>query len=154
LDAIDKVKEFLDPYGLRIIELEESTRTADLAAQALGVEVGQIAKTLAFVGKTKAVLVVTSGDTRIDNKSLRKTVGEKMRMASPEEALELTGYAPGGVCPFGVAQDLRVLIDLSMERFPVVYAAAGTPNSAVPVSVEQLLTITGGTPCRVSQIQS
>jgi Cys-tRNA(Pro) deacylase len=154
LDAIEKVKEFLRPHGLQVMELDASTHTAPLAAKALGVEVGQIAKTLAFVGKTKAVLVVTSGDTRIDNKALRETVGEKMRMARPEEAWELTGYPPGGVCPFALPQDLPILIDSSMERFPVVYIAAGTPNSAVPVSVEKLLAITGGRPCRVSQLQS
>ena len=154
MDTLAKVRRFLEPHGLQVMELDESTHTAPLAAKALGVEVGQIAKTLAFVGKTKAVLVVTSGDTRIDNKALRDIVGEMMRMASPVETLELTGYAPGGVCPFGVPEGLPILIDLSMERFPEVYVAAGTPNSAVPMSVEELLAITGGQPCRVSRVHS
>lgn len=143
------------PFPLEIILFEQSTSTSVLAAQALGVEVGQIAKTLVFKGKEKedgkapCVIVVTSGDVRVDSKRLKELVGFKPKFADGDEALAITGYPPGGVCPFGLPDDLPVYIDVSMNRFPVVYAAAGTANSAVPVTVEQLLAATGGQLCDV-----
>lgn len=143
------------PFPLEIILFEQSTSTSALAAQALGVEVGQIAKTLVFKGKEKedgevpSVIVVTSGDVKVDSKKLKELAGFKPKFADGDEALAITGYPPGGVCPFGLPLKIPVFIDVSMSRFPVVYAAAGTANSAVPVTVEQLLAATGGRLCDV-----
>jgi prolyl-tRNA editing enzyme YbaK/EbsC (Cys-tRNA(Pro) deacylase) len=152
MNSLERVKEFFAhmPLPPEIIILNQDTSTSALAAQALGVEVGQIAKTLVFTGKEgQGVVVVTSGDVRVDTKKLKQVVGFKPKFASGEEAQDLTGFPPGGVCPFALIKPLLVLIDVSMKRFPVVYAAAGTPNSAVPVDVSRLLEITGGQLCDV-----
>ncbi|QNB45544.1 YbaK/EbsC family protein [Thermanaerosceptrum fracticalcis] len=152
VSPLEKVREYMKtlPFSLEIILFNESTHTSQLAAQALGVEVGQIAKTLVFVGKdSQAVLVVTSGDMKVDQKKLKEVAGFKPRFASAEEALALTGFPPGGVCPFAVPVTIPVFIDVSLERFPVVYAAAGTANSAVPITVPQLMTATRGNMCDV-----
>lgn len=156
MTPLERVKEFFStlPFHLEVILLDENTSTSPLAAQALGVEVGQIAKTLVFTGRgnngeVRPVLVVTSGDVRVDLKKLRELTGFKPRFAQGEEAEAITGFPPGGVCPFAVPGDITVLIDVSMTRFPVVYAAGGTPNSAVPVTVEQLLRVTGGQLCDI-----
>ncbi|MGE5544957.1 MAG: YbaK/EbsC family protein [Bacillota bacterium] len=131
--------------GLKIIEFEESTSTCELAAAALGVEVGQIAKTLVFIAEDRPVLVVASGDNKIKSGKLKRRLGvSKVRMADPETVKQVTGYPVGGVCPVALPQELTILLDDSMHRFPVVYAAAGTPNSALPVTMNQLETITGG----------
>lgn len=159
LERVEKYFQTLS-FSLEIILFNESTRTSQLAAQALGVEVGQIAKTLVFVekksGKTgmserdkNAAIIVTSGDVKVDTKKLKQAVGCKMRFADGEEVLSLTGYPPGGVCPFALPKGLNIMIDESMRRFPIVYAAAGTDNSAVPVTVDQLLELTGGESCDV-----
>lgn len=146
------------PFSLEIILFEQSTSTSVLAAQALGVEVGQIAKTLVFKGKVNengeipSIVIVTSGDVRVDTKRLKELVGFKPSFANGDEALAITGYPPGGVCPFGLPTKIAVFIDLSMSRFPVVYAAAGTANSAVPVTMEQLLVATGGRLCDVCNL--
>lgn len=147
MSVIEKVQSYLDQYkmGLKIIEFEESTSTSELAAAALGVEVGQIAKTLVFMGDGRPVLVVASGDTKIKSGKLKKLLGvSKVRMADPETVKQVTGYPVGGVCPLALPQKLPIYLDDSMHRFPVVYAAAGTPRSALPVNMEQLQHITGG----------
>jgi prolyl-tRNA editing enzyme YbaK/EbsC (Cys-tRNA(Pro) deacylase) len=127
-----------------VIELAEGIHTSILAAQALGVEVGAIAKSILFTGPSQVILVVASGDIRIDDKKLKAITGEKMKLADAEKVKEVTGFAPGGVCPFALATSVRIMLDESMKRFSVVYAAAGTAHSAVPVTPETLATITGG----------
>lgn len=105
---------------------------------------GQIAKTLVFKGKTGYVLVVAAGDVRIDQKKIRQVIGSKVRMANPDEVLQVTGYPIGGVCPFDLKTPVRILLDDSLAQYSVVYAAAGTANSALPITLEQLRKITGG----------
>lgn len=144
---IEKVQLYLDQYnmGLKIIEFEESTSTCELAAAALGVEVGQIAKTLLFLADDNPVLIVASGDNKIKSGKLKRLLGaSKVRMADPDTVRRVTGYPVGGVCPLALAEEVPVLLDDSMYRFPVVYAAAGTPHSALPITMEQLENITGG----------
>jgi len=146
-NPIERVKNYLDTLeeDLKIIEFDEgSTKTAQMAADQLGVAVGQIAKSILFLAKEEPILVVTSGDRKVHTSSLKKVIGAKPRMAKPDECIEITGFSPGGLCPFALKQPLRVLIDQSMDRFDQVYAAAGTANSAVPVTTEKLLDITGG----------
>lgn len=146
-DVIKKVQSYLDQFhmDLKIIELEESTGTCELAAAALGVEVGQIAKTLVFLADGKPFLVVASGDNKIKSGKLKRRLGaSKVRLADPETVQRITGYPVGGVCPLALAEKVPILLDNSMYRFPVVFAAAGTPHSALPVTMEQLEKITGG----------
>lgn len=146
MSLIKQVQQYLDLNypGLKVRELDSSTATSELAAQALGVEVGQIAKTLVFKSKTEYFIVVAAGDVRIDHKKLREVVGSKTRLATPEEVEQITGYPIGGVCPLNLKNPLRILLDSSLSRFPVVYSAAGSANSALPVSLEELQRITGG----------
>ncbi|MDK2823682.1 MAG: hypothetical protein PWQ67_306 [Clostridia bacterium] len=147
MKPIERVKEFLNnqKVKLEVIEFPEgATETCELAAQALGVEPAQIAKTLLFVGKKSNVLVVTCGDEKVDTKKLKNYFGDKFRFARAEEVEELTGFPPGGVCPFAVKNKIPIVIDKSIKRFPVVYAAAGNAGSAVPVTLEQLLEVTKG----------
>lgn len=144
---IEKVKEFFKQQNidLEIIEFSKGeTKTCELAAASLGVEPAQIAKSLLFVGKTRNVMVVTCGDRRVNVKKLKEHFGEKFRFARLEEVEQLTGFSPGGVCPFALPSDISIIIDKSLEKFPVVYAAAGNDASAVPVTARQLLEITKG----------
>lgn len=146
-DVVQKVQAYLDRFnmGLKIIELEESTGTCELAAAALKVDLGQIAKTLVFLAGDRPVLVVASGDKRIKNGKLKRYLGmSKVKMADPVTVERVTGYSVGGVCPVALPEQLPVLLDDSMHRFPVVYAAAGTPHSALPLTMEQLETVTAG----------
>ncbi len=145
--ALDRVKEYMKtlPIDLEVIEFKKgTTKTAQMAADQLGVSVGQIAKSILFMAKGEAALVVTSGDRRIKTGDLKRIMGAKPKLASPEECMKITGFPPGGVCPFALENPIKILVDKSMERFDVVYAAAGTANTAVPISVEDLLMITNG----------
>jgi prolyl-tRNA editing enzyme YbaK/EbsC (Cys-tRNA(Pro) deacylase) len=147
MPSIADVKCFLHDRGLEVREFVEPTPNSEAAARAVGCAVGEIAKSMLFiVGRTTPVVVVTSGDVRVKTSRLKQALGYtgKARLPEAEEVIRYTGYAPGGVCPFLLPKGLRVLIDASMRRFPVVYAAAGNEHSAVPVTVDQLLEITGG----------
>jgi prolyl-tRNA editing enzyme YbaK/EbsC (Cys-tRNA(Pro) deacylase) len=123
---------------LPLIEVEESTATVDLAAQALGVEPGRIAKTLAIRVREETFLVVARGDARLDNQKCKAEFGGRPRMLGPEETFELTGHPVGGVCPFGLAQPLAIYCDVSLRDFDIVYPAAGSLNSSVEVTPERL----------------
>ena len=144
---IEKVKEYLQKQEIRleVIEFPEgTTATSEAAAKALGVTPAQIAKTLLFVGKEKNVLVVTCGDEKVDSKKLKQHFGGKYRFARPEEVEEITGFSIGGVCPFALKNEVKIVLDASLAKFSVVYAAAGSSGSAVPANIEQLQIITGG----------
>jgi prolyl-tRNA editing enzyme YbaK/EbsC (Cys-tRNA(Pro) deacylase) len=156
MPAIDDVKTSLLNWGIEVWEFSEPTSNSQAAARAVGCSVGEIAKSiLVLVGGT-AVMVVTSGDARVKNPKLKQATGltGKVRLPEAEEVIRHTGYAPGGVCPFLLPQGLPVLIDTSMRRFPIVYAAAGNDHSAVPVTVEQLLAVTGGKEVDVCELRS
>ena len=150
MDIHNKVQSWLDQFnlGLKIIDTPENTATAQQAAAALGTEVGQIAKSLLFrIGSEDYVMVVTAGDVKVRSGKLKAIAGNKPRLASPQEVEQLSGYSVGGVCPFDLpaAADIKILLDQSLARFPVVYTAAGSDHSAVGVTLEQLKQITGGT---------
>lgn len=147
VSTLDKVKEYIKklPFKLEVIEFDEgSTRTSAMAAEQLGVEVGQIAKSMLFKCKEEPILVVTCGDVKVKTSKLKKVAGSKPKMATFEECEETTGFKPGGVCPFALEKDIKIYIDQSIERYDVVYAAAGTANTAVPITLEQLLEVTNG----------
>lgn len=149
MNELERVKSFFDtlPKRPKIIEFEQSIHTSELAALALGVEKGQIAKSLLFITEKGPLMVVTCGDKRINQKKIKETLSLKARFANAEQVLEYTGYTPGGVCPFALKTNLPIYLDVSMRNYPVVYAAAGTSNTAVPVTFDELIDITNGTEC-------
>ena len=127
-----------------IIELEVSTATVALAADAHGVEPGRIAKTLAFrLGDGRAILLVARGDARIDNRLFKAQFG-RGRMLGADDVVALTSHPVGGVCPFGLAQPLPIYLDRSLRDFDEILPAAGAIHSAVRLSPQQLAEITGG----------
>jgi prolyl-tRNA editing enzyme YbaK/EbsC (Cys-tRNA(Pro) deacylase) len=143
----DKVRTVLAAHGLTAAEFAPgSTATSVLAAQQLGVAVGQIAKSMLFAGKDgRFFIVVCPGDRRLSSAKLKAATGVKSRMASAEEALAATGFGPGGVCPFGIGPDIRVFVDRGLSGYPTIYPAAGTDSSGVPMTFEKLVAITAGT---------
>jgi prolyl-tRNA editing enzyme YbaK/EbsC (Cys-tRNA(Pro) deacylase) len=144
--SLESVRQFFAARRLDIpvIELEVSTATVALAAEAHGVEPGRIAKTLAFrVGAGQAILLVARGDARIDNRKFKDALG-KGKMLPAEEVVALTGHPVGGVCPFGLASNLPIYLDRSLQAFDEVLPAAGAVHSAVRITPEQLAEITGG----------
>lgn len=132
--------------AVRITEHETAARTSAQAAETLGCSVAEIAKSLVFRGSQTgaAVLVVASGENRIDLSKLASLLGEPV--AKPDAAFvrEVTGYAIGGIPPLGHAQRLRTLIDQSLLRFGTVFAAGGTPNAMFPIAPGDLVRVTGG----------
>lgn len=146
MPTIEDVKQYLRERGIEVWEFEEPTPTSETAARAVGCSVGEIAKSILFIIGGTPVVVVTSGDVRVKGSKLKQAVGftGKARLPEAVEVAAHTGYAPGGVCPFLLPAGLKVVVDRSMRRFPKVYAAAGNEHSAVPITVEQLLEITGG----------
>lgn len=145
--GVQAVREWFARRGaadLRILETEVSTATVALAAQAHGVEPGRIAKTLAFrLGDGSVVLLVARGDARIDNRKFKEAFG-KGRMLPPDEVAQVTGHPVGGVCPFALATDLPVWLDVSLRDFNEVLPAAGSLNSAVRLSPARLEQLTAG----------
>ena len=146
--SLDSVRAWLSAHApdLPIIESPESTATVELAAQALGVEPGRIAKTLAIRVAERIVLVVARGDARLDNAKSKAAFHGRPRMLGPEETFAITGHPVGGVCPFGLAQPLPVYCDVSLKAFDFVYPAAGSLNTSVKVTPRRLgeLVATGG----------
>ena len=138
--SVESVKEYLKQYGLadRVMEFPVSSATVALAAEALHCEPALIAKTLSFLQNGKAVLIVMAGDVRVDNPKYKERFSCKAKMLTPEEAVELTGHPIGGVCPFDLPDDVTVYLDESLQRFDVVYPAAGSDSSAVRVTVDEL----------------
>ncbi|MCJ7609940.1 YbaK/EbsC family protein [Candidatus Bathyarchaeota archaeon] len=137
----EKVKRFLKYYSIPVIlvELNESTRTSQMAADVLGCSVAQIAKSIVFVNSgDKAVVVVISGDKRVDDRKLSKMLGHKVTIADADAVRKYTGYAIGGVPPFPHNEDFAVFLDSSLSRFEEVWTSAGTPNSVFKISVEVL----------------
>ena len=146
--GLQEVQSYFKEHNIpnEIILLDANTSTVALAAQALGKEPGQIAKSLAFKLKDDtAVMIVVMGTARIDNKKYKETFGCKATMMSYDETLERTGHAVGGVCPFGVKPDVKIYLDESLKKYDVVYPAAGTASSAVAFALDDLQRACGGT---------
>jgi len=139
--SIESVKAHFKKWNREedVMEFETSSATVEQAAETIGVIPARIAKTLSFRGEyERAILVVAAGDAKIDNKKFRHTFGFKARMLIPEEVLEQTGHAIGGVCPFGLANDLDVYLDVSMKRFETVFPACGSTNSAIELTIDEI----------------
>lgn len=138
--AIDKVREYLKQWGRDkdIMEFDASSATVELAANLLGVEPCRIAKTLSFQAHEGAMLIVTAGDSKIDNAKYKAEFGLKARMLTPEEVLKYTGHAVGGVCPFGLKHKLPIYFDESLKRFETVFPACGSSNSVIKLTISDL----------------
>lgn len=145
-----KVQSILDANDLCALTFESgSTPTSELAAEKIGCAVGQIAKSMLFKGKDGIFrLFLCPGDRRVDNKKLKNFLGFKARMATADETYEITGFKPGGVCPFGV-EGVDIFIDLGLEDYSMIYPAAGTDASGVPISFSQLKQISRARECDV-----
>jgi prolyl-tRNA editing enzyme YbaK/EbsC (Cys-tRNA(Pro) deacylase) len=138
--SIERCREYFREFGIedRIMEFDVSSATVELAAQAVGVIPARIAKTLSFKTPESCMLIVTAGDSRIDNKKFKERFGFKAKMLTPDEVLELVGHPVGGVCPFGIDPDIPVYLDKSMIRFESVFPAVGSANSAIELTNEEL----------------
>ncbi len=144
--SIEKVREFFKKFNIenKILEFEVSSATVDLAAKALNVEPARIAKTLSFKQGENCVLIVCAGDVRVDNKKYKAYFHTKSKMLSPDEVLEFTGHAIGGVCPFGISDNVNVYLDESLKRFTTVFPACGSSNSAIELTPEELFKYSSG----------
>jgi prolyl-tRNA editing enzyme YbaK/EbsC (Cys-tRNA(Pro) deacylase) len=142
--SLQSVREFFlaRDLDIPIIELEVSTATVALAADAHGVEPGRIAKTLAFrLGDGRVILLVVSGQARVDNRKFKEAFG-KGKMLAPDQVGLLTGHPVGGVCPFGLAQALPIYLDRSLQEFDEVLPAAGAIHTAVRISPARMAAVT------------
>lgn len=138
--SLETVKSYLNVWGLgeRVKTFEESSATVELAAAALGTEPAHIAKTISLRLDGGCLLLLAAGDAKIDNARFKAEFHTKAAMLHPDEVLSMTGHPVGGVCPFANPEGVRVVCDESLRRFDVVYPAAGTANSAVRLTCEEL----------------
>ena len=138
---IEKVRAYLEELSLgdRISEFSVSSATVELAAAALGTEGARIAKSISLYGADGGcIIVVCAGDCKIDNRKFKDRFGFKPKMLTPDEALAFTGHAVGGVCPFALPDGVKVYTDISLKRFDTVDPAAGSSNSAVRLTPDEL----------------
>ena len=141
--AEKSIKEF-DP-NLKIICLEQTARTAQDAATALGCNVGAIVKSLLFNTGKSFILCLVSGDKRCSLNKLKKILDEKdVSMAKPDDVKKITGYTIGGVSPVGHLNKVKIYIDTNLDRFKTVFAAAGHPNCVFKIEFNQLTKLTSG----------
>ena len=138
--SIEKVRAYFKPLGIedRIREFDVSSATVELAAVAVGVEGARIAKSLSFKVEDKPIIIVVAGDAKVDNSRYKAQFHTKAKMLTHEEAHDWIGHDVGGVCPFALPEDVKVYLDVSMKRFETVFPAAGSSNSAVEMTCDEL----------------
>ena len=138
--SIEKVRAYFQPLGIaeRIQEFSVSSATVELAAVAVGVEGARIAKSLSFKVEDKPIIIVVAGDAKVDNSRYKAQFHTKAKMLTHEEAHEWIGHDVGGVCPFALPEDVKVYLDVSLKRFETVFPAAGSSNSAVEMTCDEL----------------
>ena len=147
--SAERVQRALEAANVvaQVIELTVAARTAQQAADALKIAVGQIAKSLIFRTAItgRAVLVIAAGDRRVDEQRIARLVGEPIERAEPAFVRDHSGFAIGGVAPVAHARPMLTFIDASLRRFETVWAAGGTPHCVFPIAVDDLVRISGGT---------
>ena len=146
-EPVKRAKEALKKFNseIKVIELEQTARTANDAANSLNTEVGSIVKSLLFRNEENFFLCLVSGDKRCSLNKLKKIFNSKdLSMASPDEVKDQTGYTIGGVSPVGHKNKLEIFVDESLNRFKNLYAAAGHPNCIFKISFDELLNLTNG----------
>ena len=138
--SIEKVRAYFKPLGIedRFREFDDSSATVELAAVAVGVEGARIAKSLSFKVEDAPIIIVVAGDAKVDNSRYKAQFHTKAKMLTHEEAHELIGHDVGGVCPFALPEGVKAYLDVSMKRFQTVFPAAGSSNSAVEMTCEEL----------------
>ena len=138
--SIERVRAYFQTLGREgdILEFPVSSATVELAAQAVGTIPARIAKTLSFLVDDGCVLVVAAGDAKIDNSKFKAQFHTKAKMLTPEQAVVMTGHAVGGVCPFANPEGVRTCLDVSLKRFDTVFPAAGSSNSAIQLTCDEL----------------
>ena len=138
--AIGQVRKWLEQWNAadRVMELDLSSATVELAARALGCEEQRIAKTLSFEAEDGCILIVAAGDAKVNNGKFKARFGKKPRMLPPDQVEKKTGHGVGGVCPFGVKEGVQVYLDESLKRFETVFPACGSSNSAIEVTLPEL----------------
>lgn len=138
--SVDKVREYFKQFGIeqRIMEFDVSSATVELAAKALNCDPDRIAKSLSFKIGDKPILVLFSGEARIDNKKYKEYFHNKAKMLSPEEVTTLIGHNIGGVCPFGINEGVDVYLDVSLRKYETVFPACGSSNSAIELNLDEL----------------
>ena len=138
--SIEKVRAYFRTLGREqdILEFPVSSATVELAAQAVGVIPARIAKTLSFLVEDRCVLIVAAGDAKIDNPKYKAMFHTKAKMLTPQQAQEMTGHTVGGVCPFANPEGVQTYLDVSLRRFDTVFPAAGSSNSAVELTCDEL----------------
>lgn len=151
--SAERVRAYLEAHGLEdgLVHFEQSTKTAQMAADAAGCELGQIVKSLVFAVDAQPVLALVAGDRRGDTAAIAAEMGcSGAAFADADTVRAATGYAIGGVSPFDLPPELPVLVDDSLMRFDIVYPAGGTPSSMVRMRREELLVLVGGRMARIS----
>lgn len=141
--SLERAINYLKKFNLdqKIIILEESTATVTEAASALGVKPERIAKTLSFIAN-KPMIIVMAGDVKIDNHKYKEFFQKKAKMLTSEEVESLIGHAIGGVCPFGINDNVDIYLDESLKRFETIFPATGNSHSAIELTPDQLDEIT------------
>jgi prolyl-tRNA editing enzyme YbaK/EbsC (Cys-tRNA(Pro) deacylase) len=147
-NSAQRIQNILQQHGLttKVIEFKELTRTAQEAAQAIGCEVGQIAKTLIFRTKDtlQPVCIIASGSNKVDEEKIEHCIGQKIEKPDADYVLKHTGFAIGGIPPLGYVLDIKPLIDRDLMNYNNIWAAAGTPHAVFELSPQDLVTITQG----------
>ena len=143
--SLEKAKKYLEEKGYadHIIELEESSATVQLAAEALGVEPGMIAKTMSFLVDGEPILILTEGTAKVDYRKFKDQFHVKAKMIPFDEVEEYIGHAPGGVCPFGIKDGIKDYQDESLKCLEMVYPEAGNDQSAVRLTIAELEDVAG-----------
>lgn len=144
--SIEKARAYLTRFGVedKIKEFDVSSATVELAAQALGVEGKRIAKSLSFKLGEDAILVIAAGDAKVDNKKYKATFSAKAKMLTPDEVEAMIGHRVGGVCPFGINENVKTYLDSSLKRFETVFPAVGSSSSAIELSIDELQKLAQG----------
>lgn len=138
--SLIKVKEYLKKYNCedKIMEFDLSTATVEEASRELKCTPGEIAKSLSFIVNDDVIVIVVKGDNKIDNHKFKETFHVKAKMIDRDSVEELTGHIPGGVCPFGLNDNVKVYLDVSLKNYEYVYPACGSTNSAIKLSIPEL----------------
>ena len=138
--SFESAKNYLKRYNLdkNIIEFNKSSVTVSDAAQVLNCKEGEIAKTMAFLVGKDAILILVAGDKKIDNSKYKSVFNTKAKMISLDAVENIIGHVSGGICPFGINENIKVYLDVSLKDYSVIYPACGSRNSAVKLTIKEL----------------
>ena len=138
--SLERAKEHLKKYNLdsKVMVFDKSSATVSEAAKAIGCEEREIGQTLSFLVGDQAIVILVAGDSKIDNRKFKDCFNVKAKMIPFEEVEDFIGHAPGGVCPFGVKDDVKVYLDESLKQLNTIYPACGSSNSAIKLTIKEI----------------